>query len=337
VPTRPKRATIRQLADKTGLSPSAVSYALRGIQVSAATQERVQQAAAEMGYEADPIARALRGGSTGMVALLVGSLSDFFTQELSRAIQRELRVADRHTLVADADGTPGMELELARRLVDQRVDGIIVSPIGPPSGDWADIAERVPVVTIGDALPGVPTAGEVVFDNDRGVEDTLRHLSDLGHERVAVLSWAAGTSPGRRAERAVERASRSLGIDCEIVPCAYSLNGSKPLAAELLSGSDRPTAVFCLSDSIAYGVYVACAELGLRIPDDVSVVGFDDHPISRLLQPALTTTDWGAESVARSATGFLIAALDDNVTDRRRLVEPTLRPRASTGPPSRVA
>jgi LacI family transcriptional regulator len=95
--------------------------------------------------------------------------------------------------------------------------------------------------------------------------------------------------------------------------------------------------VFCLSDSIAYGVYVACAELGLRIPDDVSVVGFDDHPISRLLQPALTTTDWGAESVARSATGFLIAALDDNVTDRRRLVEPTLRPRASTGPPSRVA
>ena len=92
-------------------------------------------------------------------------------------MQRELRAADRHTLVADADGTPGLELELARRLVDQRVDGIIVSPIGPPSGDWAAIAERVPVVTIGDALPGVPTAGEVVFDNDRGVEDTLRHLT----------------------------------------------------------------------------------------------------------------------------------------------------------------
>jgi len=227
-----------------------------------------------------------------------------------------------------------MELELARRLVDQRVDGIIVSPIGPPSGDWAAIAERVPVVTIGDALPGVPTAGEVVFDNDRGVEDTLRHLSDLGHRRVAVLSWAAGTSPGRRAERAVERASKALGIACEIVPCAYSLNGSRPLAVELLSGPDRPTAVFCLSDSIAYGVYVACAELGLRIPEDVSVAGFDDHPISRLLQPPLTTTNWGAESVARSAAGFLVAALDEDVAERRRLVEPELRPRVSTGPPA---
>ncbi|MDX6377237.1 MAG: hypothetical protein QOE98_1540 [Gaiellaceae bacterium] len=334
VPPRPKRATIRQLAEKTGLSPAAVSYALRGIQVSAETQARVQEAAAEMGYEADPIARALRGGATGMVALLVGSLSDFFTQELSRAVQRELRAADRHTLVADADGTPGLELELARRLVDHRVDGIIVSPIGPPSGDWAAIAERVPVVTIGDALPGVPTVGEVVFDNDRGVEDTLRHLHELGHRRVAVLSWAAETSPGRRAERAVERATRALGIECEIVPCAYSLNGSRPLAVELLSGPDRPSAVFCLSDSIAYGVYVACAELGLRIPEDVSVAGFDDHPISRLLHPPLTTTHWGAESVARSATGFLIAALGGTVGDRHRLVEPTLHPRQSTGPPA---
>ena len=123
------------------------------------------------------------------------------------------------------------------------------------------------MVTIGDALPGVPTAGEVVFDNDRGVEDTLRHLSGLGHRRVAVLSWAAETSPGRRAERAVERATRALGIECEIVPCAYSLNGSRPLAvgAAVRAPTGR-RALFCLSDSIAYGVYVACAELGLRIP-----------------------------------------------------------------------
>ena len=304
---RPERATIRQLAEKTGLSPAAVSYALRGIQVSAETQARVQEAAAEMGYEADPIARALRGGATGMVALLVGSLSDFFTQEMSRAVQRELRAADRHTLVADADGTPGLELELARRLVDQRVDGIIVSPIGPPSGDWAAIAERVPVVTIGDALPGVPTAGEVVFDNDRGVEDTLRHLHGLGHRRVAVLSWAAETSPGRRAERAVERATRALGIECEIVPCAYSLNGSRPLAVELLSSPDRPSALFCLSDSIAYGVYVACAELGLRIPR--GRVG------RRLRRPPDLTTAAAAADDDRLGRGVR-RALRDRLPDR---------------------
>ena len=153
-------------------------------------------------------------------------------------------------------------------------------------------------MTIGDALPGVTAVGEVVFDNDRGVEDTLRHLSALGHRRVTVLSWAVETSPGRPAERAVAEVAASLGLDCRIVPCAYSLNGSRPLALELLSVADRPTAMFCLSDSIAYGVCVACAELGLAIPADVSVAGFGEHPISRLLAPPLTSTTWDVERVA---------------------------------------
>src|SRR5215212_4496948 len=137
VPERPKRrATIRELAEYTGLSQAAVSYALRGMQVSAETEERVRAAAEELGYEADPIARALRGGATGVVGLLVGSLADFWNQELVRAVERELYEADRSTLVADADGEPNRELELAGRLVDRRVDGLIVLPIGPPSGGW---------------------------------------------------------------------------------------------------------------------------------------------------------------------------------------------------------
>src|SRR5215210_4651481 len=189
-PVARHRTTIRELADYTGLSPAAVSYALRGLHVSAETEERVRAAAAELGYEADPIARALAGGETAMVGLLVGSLADFWNQELVRAVQRELYALDRSTLVADADGEPARELELARRLVDHRVDGLVVVPVGPSSGSWASIAEEIHTVTIGDALPGVAAAGEVVFDNKRGVEDTLSHLGALGHRRIVVLSWA---------------------------------------------------------------------------------------------------------------------------------------------------
>ena len=335
VPDRPKRrATIRELAEYTGLSQAAVSYALRGMQVSAETEERVRAAAEELGYEVDPIARALRGGASGVVGLLVGSLADFWNQELMHAVQRELRQANRGTLVSDADGEPERELELARRLVDHRVDGLIVLPVGPPSGEWASIAQEVPTVTIGDALPGVTPLGEVVFDYDRGLEATLRHLGALGHQRVTVLSWAVETSPGRPAERAVARVAATLGLDCRIVPCAYSLNGSRPLAAELLSAPDRPTAMLCLSDSIAYGVYLACAELGLQIPGDVSVAGFGDHPISRLLDPPLTSTIWDVSHVARLAVGFLRGALDDDDPGgpRRELVAPRLVTRSSTGP-----
>ncbi len=327
-----QRPTIRQLAEYTGLSPAAVSYALRGLHVSAETEERVRAAAAELGYEADPIARALAGGDTGVVGLLVGSLSDYWNQELVRAVQRELQRADRSTLVADADGEPARELELARRLVDHRVDGLVVLPIGPASGGWAAIAEQIATVTIGDALPGVTPAGEVVFDNERGVEETLRHLGELGHRRVTVLSWALETSPDRGAERAVRAIAQALGLDCEIVATAYSLNGSQPLAQELLSGPDRPTAVFCLSDSIAYGVYAACAALGLRIPQDVAVAGFGDHPISRLLTPPLTSTFWDVEQAAGLATGFLLETLgaDGARPTLREVVAPELVTRGST-------
>jgi DNA-binding LacI/PurR family transcriptional regulator len=334
VADRPRqRTTIRQLAEYTGLSPAAVSYALRGMHVSADTEERVRRAAEELGYAADPIARALAGGETGVVGLLVGSLADFWNQELVRAVQRDLHGADRSTLVADADGEPARELELAQRLVDRRVDGLVVMPIGPGSGGWTAIAEQVPTVTIGDALPGVSAAGEVVFDNEGGVAETLRHLGALGHRRVTVLSWAVETSPDRQAERVVAASARALGLECDVVACAYSLNGSRPLALELLRGEDRPSAVFCLSDSIAYGVYVACAELGLSIPGDVAVAGFGDHPISRLLAPPLTSTFWDVERAAGLATGFLLPAIsaDGPPATRREVIAPQLMTRASTG------
>src|SRR5215211_5187501 len=206
------RTTIRELAEYTGLSPAAVSYALRGMHVSAETERRVREAAEELGYEADPIARALAGGATAVVGLLVGSLSDFWNQELVRAVQRELYDAALSTLVADADGEPGRELELAQRLVDHRVDGLVVVPIGPASGGWESIARQVATVTIGDALPGVEPAGEVVFDHERGVQQALRHLSGLGHTRITVLSWALATAPDRKAERAVAGSAAALGL-----------------------------------------------------------------------------------------------------------------------------
>src|SRR4051812_42056413 len=282
------RTTIRELAEYTGLSPAAVSYALRGRQVSAETERRGGEAAEEAGYQADPIARALAGGATAVVGLLVGSLSDFWNQELVRAVQRELYGAARSTLVADADGEPARELELAQRLVDQRVDGLVVVPIGPASGGWASIARQVATVTIGDALPGVAPAGEVIFDNALGVQQSLEHLSARGHHRVTVLSWAVESSPDRQAERAVEGSAAALGLDCRVVPCAYSLNGSRPLPLQLLAGGERTSAILCMSDSIAHGGYAPRAQLDLPIPRGVALPGLRGHPLSPPLSPPPT-------------------------------------------------
>ena len=176
----------------------------------------------------------------------------------------------------------------------------------------------------------------MLFDNARGVAEVLRHLASLGHRRIGVLSWALEQAPGRTAERAVGEWADRLGIEVELITCAYSLNGSRPLARDVLSAPDRPTALFALSDSIAFGVYVACQELGLRIPDDISVVGYDDHPISRLLAPPLTSLDWDTAAVAATAVRFLLAVLEGEPGERTAVLRGTLRARGSTGPVSAI-
>jgi len=336
MPQPRKRATIREVAQATGLSPAAVSYALRGIQVSEETQERVRRAADELGYEADPIARALASGKTGMIGLLCGSLGDLWQQMLAVGIGRSLLARDRYALIVDAAGDPARELELAGQLRDQRVDGLIVQPLDPSAALWAELAERLPVVAIGDSLRGAQSAGEVVFDNRRGVTMALEHLYDLGHRHLAVLTPTRPSTPDRPAEVHVSAEATRLGLDVDVVSSPHALAGATEVARTVLSRADRPTAVFCFADSIAYGAYAAAAELGLDIPDDVSIAGYDDHPMSDLLTPRLTTVDWHIDGIIKAAARLVVGAVDGKPRRRRIVQAPTLRDRASTAGPSRI-
>ncbi|MEV0378640.1 LacI family DNA-binding transcriptional regulator [Nonomuraea sp. NPDC050643] len=321
-----KRATIREVAQATGLSPAAVSYALRGLQVSEETMERVRAAAAELGYEADPIARALASGRTGMIGLLCGSLEDLWQQSLAVGIGRGLREKDRYALILDAVGDDTRERALAQQLRDQRVDGLIVQPINPAAAFWPELCESVPVVAIGDSIAG--TAGEVVFDNRRGVTLALEHLQALGHHSITVLTPTRDSTPDRPADVHVTAEADRLGLDIELASAPHSLAGATSAAHELLTG-EKPSAVFCFSDSIAYGVYAAAQDLGLSIPDDVSVMGYDDHPMSGLLNPGLTTVDWDIDGIVRAAVRLITAAADGGARRRRVVQKPTLMERGS--------
>jgi LacI family transcriptional regulator len=334
MPQPRKRATIREVAKATGLSPAAVSYALRGLQVSEETIERVRQAAAELGYEADPIARALASGRTGMIGLLCGSLEDLWQQGLAVGIGRSLRDKDRYALILDATGDPIRERRLAQQLRDQRVDGLIVNPVDPASPHWADLAEDLPVVSIGDGLRAAQTPGEVVFDNRRGVTLALEHLRDQGHRTIAVLTPTRPSTPDRPADVHVTAEAERLRLDIDVVSAPHALGAATEVARRVLSAQARPSAVFCFADSIAYGVYAAAAELGLAIPRDLSVMGYDDHPVSRLLTPGLTTVNWDLDGIVRAAVRLVVAAVDGTATRRRRIVQaPDLRDRGSVGPP----
>jgi DNA-binding LacI/PurR family transcriptional regulator len=332
VPQQRKRATIRDVAEATGLSPAAVSYALRGIQTSEDTQERVRRAADELGYNVDRIARALASGRTGTVGLLFGSLEDLWQQLLGVGMGAALLARDHYALLVDAAGDPERQVLLAQQLRDQRVDGLIVHPLDPSDERWSELAESLPIVSIGDALHG-GGAGEVVFDNRAGVTLALEHLHKLGHGRIGVLTPTQPSTPDRPADIYVTAEAERLRLDASIISSPLALTAATGVAREVLSKTDRPTALFCFADSIAYGAYAAARELGLRIPDEVSVSGYDAHPMSALLTPALTTVDWNIDGIVRAAVRAILAAIEGKPYRRRTVRPPHLRKRGSTGPP----
>jgi LacI family transcriptional regulator len=330
-----KRVTIREVADAAGLSPAAVSYALRGLQVSEETQKRVRRLADDLGYEANPIARALASGRTGMVGILGPSMEDLWQQRLVAEAGRALFEKDRYALILDAGADPDRQRILAGQLRDQQVDGLIVSPVDPSDPFWAELALTLAVVSIGDSLEGAAAAGEVLFDNRSGVRQALEHLHGLGHRRIAVLRPPGSPTNDRPAELYVVAEAERLGLDAAVVTAPYELGEATEIARGVLSAAPRPTAAFCFSDSIAYGVYGAARELAISIPGDLSVIGYDDHPISALLSPPLTSFRWGSKRLVEVAVGMLLAAIEgDASVAQREVIEPELRERGSTTAPT---
>lgn len=329
---RRRRTTLKDVAAATGLSPATVSYALRGLQVPAATQERVREAARELGYEVNPIARALASGRTGMVGVLCGSLADLWQQTLAVQLSRGLLAQDRYAIIVDANGEPGREGQLARQLRDQHVDGVLVSPLDPAADYWADLSAAVPVVTIGDALTSAPRAGCVLFDNHHGVTMALEHLAGLGHRRVAVLTPSLSSTPGRPAGVYAQQRGGELGLEVVLVGSPASVAGAAAVATEVLTVGDRPTAMFCLSDSMAYGCYLAAHRLSLSVPTDLSVLGYDDHEMAELVMPGLTTFSWDDTGIVDSAVAQLIRAIEVGGRRRPRTFRPELKERGSTAP-----
>jgi LacI family transcriptional regulator len=329
-----KRVTIREVADAAGVSPAAVSYALRGIQVSGETQERVRKVAAELGYEANPIARALSSGRTGMVGILGPSLEDLWQQRFVASAGRALLARDHYALIVDAGGDPARQRMLAAQLRDQHVDGLIVSPVDPSDEFWTELAESLPVVSIGDALADAQVVGEVLFDNRTGVARALEHLHELGHREIAVLRPPGAATNDRPAEVFVGAEAGRLGLDVLVLTAPYELEQATATAREMLAANVNRSAAFCFSDSIAYGIYAAARELDLAIPRDLSVIGYDNHPMSAVLAPPLTTFDWQSERLVEKAVGMVLAAIGGRRPQRRRVViKPDLCEGGSTARP----
>ncbi len=323
--------TLQDVADEAGLSKAAASYALRGIKGSPHTQELVRDVADRLGYIANPAAQALAGGRTGAVGVC-GSLGDLWHQELTVRLAGRLRTGGLASSIADTSADPETERDVVQAMVADRLDGVVALVSDPSAAWWLELPDDFAVVAVGDVLTGRPDASCVVFDNVHGVLTGLEHLTGLGHQRIALLTTSVPASPGRPADALAADFADEHDIELTALTVPPARRGARSPVHGLLGSRHRPTALFCLSDSIAFSAYRAAGDLGLSVPEDVSILGYDDHDLSDLVVPALTTFGWDKDAIVESAIGHVVGAIEGHPAGRTAF-RPDFLERASTAPP----
>lgn len=341
------RTTIKDIAVLAGVSKATVSFAFNApAKISVETRERVLRIAEESGYVPDPVARKLATKGIGTIGLLLPQpIEEVFQNpymfEVLQGIGRLCHAEDLSLTVL-----PPVKGLLSQTVRNAVVDAIVTIGIGPDAEILKLIRKRrIPFVTIdGSAAEGVLNVG---IDDEGASFDLMRHVLALGHRRIAVITFYA-QSPLSEADVAnrsrtldlrlagIERALKHAGMalrspDVSVHSCGASMEAAADIASLLLLDPRRPTAIVCLSDVAALGVYSACRALRIAIPEELSVAGFDDIPFASLASPPLTTIrqpgyDKGF-AAARLALDLLHGRSGQGVSFPAELVV-----RASTGP-----
>ncbi|MFJ7016990.1 LacI family DNA-binding transcriptional regulator [Streptomyces sp. NPDC101117] len=330
-----RQPTIRDVADRAGVSKSLVSLVLRGSeQVRPEKREAVLRAVRELGYRPNAAARSLSEQRTRTVGVLLNDLRNPWFVELLDGLNSLLHDNGLHMLLADARLNRRTGQDPAGPLLDLRVDGLVVVGTLPDPAALAEAAERLPVVVAG-AREAAPAGVDVVAnDDERGARLVTEHLIGLGHRRIAHIAGYGAVGELRR--RSFEAVMREHGLADEAVVESGDMTeeGGYRATVRLLSGARRPTAVFAVNDICAIGALSAAEESGLRVPRDLSVVGYDNTSIARLRHVWLTTVDNAGYEVGRRAARCLLDRFaGTGGAGGVQLAGPALEIRGTTGRP----
>jgi len=328
---RDRPPTSHDVARAAGVSQPTVSRALRGDpRVTQSTRDRVAQAAQELGYVASHRGRSLSTRRTDRIGVVVEDLDNPFYLELLDELHERLERADTRMIVFTPrhDDPHGLE-----RLVDGSIDGVVLTTTFLDSPLPALLRDRgFPFVLLNRVVDDGDVTSCAV-DNVTGGSLAARELLDAGHREIAAIFGPPQTSTGRDRERGVRAALGEAGLaPAGMRRTGYTYEGGHAGALELLGGLRRPTALFCGNDVIAIGALNACHRLGLRVPHDVSVVGFDDIPEAEFFLPGLTTVRQNFDEVGRRGLDLLVRILGDSAGEHRErlTIEPEFVLRAST-------
>ncbi|MER7212363.1 LacI family DNA-binding transcriptional regulator [Streptosporangium sp. NPDC000239] len=329
------RPTIRNVAERAGVSKSLVSLVLRGSpHVSEHRRQAVLQAARELGYRPNAVARSLVEGRTHLVGALVADLHNPFYAEFLDGLQESLHGDGLRLLIGNSQWDPAFEDEAVEAFLELRVDGLVLLGIAPTSETLVEATGYTPTVVVGERDIELGGVDIVVDDDQLGARLAIDHLVELGHRRIAHIEGTRFSSGRFRCEGylvAMRRHALAPYIMVEQGECTEE--GGAEAARRLLTRDPRPTAIFAANDTVAIGVLAAAAELGLRVPEDLSVVGYDNVHLAGTQPISLTTVDQPRRAMGRSAAALLSDRIGDpGKVARLREITPKLVVRRSTGP-----
>jgi LacI family transcriptional regulator len=332
------RPTIYDVARLAGVSTATVSRALNGTgQIAPTTRTAIEGAVERLGYRPNTIARSLVTKSTQTIALLLPDITNPFYAALVSGIQQYALLHDHTMLLCTTEGDPEREEQYLELLHAKQVDGALVDGLVLPSERIARfVREGFPIVCLDRDIDST-SIPLVQVDNRLGGSLATEHLLALGHSRIAHVTGALplGISEDRLAGYREALAGAGIaGDDALVAEGRFTEEGGYEATRTLLERSPGFTAVFAANDLSAVGVLNAISESGRRVPDDVSVVGFDDLRLSAFTSPPLTTIQQPAREIAQRATEILFDLTHGKeVRQLRHVLAPTLVVRASTAPP----
>lgn len=330
------KATIYDIAKEANVSIATVSKVINGKgRISSEKRREVLEVMERLNYQPSMIATALAGKQTFTLGLLVPDISNPYFAEMARAIEDQGHRTGYSVVICSTDNRDERVEKYIGLLLKKSVDGIVIGTgVDNPALIERLLSRRIPVTLVSREMPDLPVH-TVVVDDDLGGRMAAEHLLALGHTRFAVLAEDLKVASSRHRVRGFRRALEERGHafrDADAVICDFQIADGKAAAIGLLGAPDRPTALFCCNDLLAIGAIQAAKELGLRVPEDVSIVGFDNTILATVTDPQLTTVAQPIEHMGKQAVNLLMQDLEaEGAAKSRIVVRPELVVRGSTG------
>lgn len=332
-----RRPTMEDVADAAGVSRSLVSLVMRDSdRVSDASRMKVLAAAEQLGYRPNLMARNLAQNRTFTLGLLLDDLYNPFYAEVAQGVWRAAAARGYQVMLNAGFRDPATHSKAINAFLDSRVDGVVLASPRSEATRLRAVAQTVPLVVIGERGDVTGTGvGTVTADDQLAASLVVGHLHALGHTDIAHVDGGSSWSAGSRSD-AYRRAMKQRGLKewIRVIPGDYTEEAGVAAANQLIALPTLPTAVFAANDLQATGLIGRLSELGLHVPTDISIVGYDNTSIAALHQVSLTTIDQNLGAMGELAANSLADHLDDAAEIAiNHLLTPTLQVRTSTAAP----